>query len=84
MKFLDLGDLFPIFKASSIVSGIFSPVVSGNEIAHTPAMTATDPKIVIGNGFHILSNGAITNAMIPPTLAIVLQLPTAVPLRDVG
>ena len=67
-----------------MVSGIFSPVVSGKAIANRPAMTATEPSIVIGNGFQILFKGLMTKAIMPPTLAIVLQLPTAVPRRDVG
>ena len=78
------GYAFPIFMASDMVSGSFLPVVSGKVIANIPAIMATDPMTVIGNGFHIYPSGAMHNAIMPPTLAMVLQLPTAVPRRGVG
>ena len=71
-------------RASVIVSGNLEPVVSGNAKAHIPANTATEPITVMGKGFQYLPKGAIAREITPPTRAIVLQVPTAVPRKDVG
>ena len=61
----------PRFKASSVVSGSLSFVVSGNLKAKTAATIAILPKSTIVNGGHISANIAcIETAITPPTLPV--------------
>ncbi len=59
---------FPKLRASSIDSGNFSPVVSGNRNARHPAKVAIVPMIIIGKGFHILLSEPISRDNMPEIL----------------
>ena len=67
--------------ASSIVSGSVVPRVSGNSIANPPAKHATIPMITMGYGLGI---SPMRIAQMPPILATVEHVPTAVFLITVG
>ncbi|TRY77184.1 hypothetical protein TCAL_17012 [Tigriopus californicus] len=70
-------EFLPTFTASSIVSGSFSPTVSGKNMAKKPATTATMPIQIMGRASQMVRVNPRRSAQIPPTRAMVLQLPTA-------
>jgi len=76
--------LRPMWSASSMVSGKLVPTVSGKRTAKGPAMMATVPKIIMGNGSQMKSKRMMIKARMPPTLATVEQLPMAVLRMIVG
>jgi len=55
----------PRLRASSIDSGSFSPVVSGNKNARHPAVVANEPIMIIGKGFQILLSEPMSKEIIP-------------------
>jgi hypothetical protein len=54
-----------MFKASSIVSGNFCPVVSGKRKARHPDRVAKEPMMTIGNGFQTRFKEPIRSDRIP-------------------
>ena len=62
-------------KASSDVSGMGFPAVSGKLLARAPATTVASPSVTIGRGPHIEPRSSTSMLSVQPTLAIMLPKP---------